>query len=48
MLEDFEKETDYLPICYSDAYTNFNLEFQKYHGGKWIDYFDNFITQTKQ
>ena len=45
--EDFEKETDYLPICYSDAYANFNLEFQKYHGGKWIDYSIIFTTQNK-
>ncbi len=45
--DEFENEVDYLPICYSSSYADFNLAFQKYHGGDWIDYSIIFRTQNK-
>ncbi len=44
---EFEKKVDYLPICYSTSYADFNLAIQQYHGGDWFDYSIIFKTQNK-
>ena len=35
--EDVEHMISYVPVCYTNSYAEFNIAFQKYHGGDWLD-----------